>query len=104
MRQELLIFRARLDEVKNLTLSRSSEIFIRELEKLKKKHGPKLCPFEKIHPMNQTNKQESQKIMKYIDVFQEMGIDISKGLIKVFFHFFTQYFLIRYPLSIFLDL
>jgi len=84
VRQELLIFRARLDEVKNLALARSSEIFIKELGKLKNKHGPKLCPFERIYPLAQNNKQgEYQKILKYSEAFEEMGIDMSKGLIKV---------------------
>lgn len=89
VRQENFIFRARLDDLKNLNASRSAELLVKELEKLKAKHGEKLCPVERVfHTPQKENKELKRVEAYYRSYIEEAELDLSRGLLRVFLLFY----------------
>jgi len=86
VRQENFIFRARLDDLKNINTSRSAELLVKELEKLKAKHGEKLCPVERVFHTPQKENKDLKRIEAYYRSYiEESELDLSRGLLRVLF-------------------
>jgi len=88
VRQENFIFRARLDDLKSMNASRAVDLLVKELEKLKAKHGEKLCPVERVfHTPQKENKDLKRVEIYYRSYIEEAEMDLSRGLLRVPFEY-----------------
>jgi len=74
-----------MDDLKNMNSSRAVELLVKELEKLKAKHGEKLCPVERVFHTPQKENKDLKRIETYYRSYiEESELDLSRGLLRVY--------------------
>lgn len=81
VRQELIVFRARLSQTVTSSAN-PAPMIVSELQAIKAKFGDSFCPFELVTSPAE-NHPDVRELKKYDDYLTDKGFNLREGFIKV---------------------